>query len=138
MIGRTGVSGVIKRQVGLMSKSKNRMRDAQLEVMSRDVPRLTYNPERGITKARSQGYLLAQMYRSGNPRMPQPFYPDTFMDSTGQIKKFRRFGDFSERQNIARKIREQRQIEASFMPGMISSNYGAALNRATGKKFTTI
>ena len=55
------------------------------------------------------------------------------MDSTGQIKKFRRFGDFSERQNIARKIREQRQIEASFMPGMISSNYGAALNRATGK-----
>ena len=87
MIGRTGVSGVIKRQVGLMGRSKNRMRDAQMEVMSRDVPRLTYNPERGITKARSQGYLLAQMYRSGNPRAPQSLYPDSFIDSKGELKK---------------------------------------------------
>ena len=50
-----------------MSKSKNRMRDAQLEVMSRDVPRLTYNPERGITKARSQGLFTCSNVQIWKP-----------------------------------------------------------------------
>lgn len=117
MIGRTGVSGVVKRELNLLRKSKNRIRDVQSEVISRDIPKLTYNPERGITKARQQGYLLAQMYKSGNfasKNFTGPV-PDRFKDQSGNIVDYRKFGDFSDQKKKIKMFQQQREIERSFL-----------------------
>lgn len=65
MIGRSAVSGVIKNQISSIRKSKNRMNNAQMEALIRDVPRLGYDPNRGITRAKPGDYLRAQQYAPG-------------------------------------------------------------------------
>jgi TP901 family phage tail tape measure protein len=65
MIGRSSVSGVIKNQISSIRKSKNRMNNAQMEALIRDVPRLGYDPNRGITRAKPGDYLRAQQYAPG-------------------------------------------------------------------------
>ena len=65
MIGRSSISGVIKNQISSIRKSKNRMNSAQMEALIRDVPRLGYDPDRGITRAKPGDYLRAQQYAPG-------------------------------------------------------------------------
>lgn len=65
MIGRSSISGVIKNQISSIRKSKNRMNNAQMEALIRDVPRLGYDPDRGITRAKPGDYLRAQQYVPG-------------------------------------------------------------------------
>lgn len=120
MVGRTSVSNTIKKQIGSIRKSKNRINNTQMEVLSRDVLKLGHDPERGIVKARPMAGVLAQLYRSGSGFTSKPGLtgPGYFGETSGRF----RGSDAS----IAKQSEIQKRVEARHLESQAALNTQAS------------